>query len=109
MKSWDQCPWISPTTCDALALMNGRELISWNMRRLRGEKGISQERLANEAGVDRTYVSRLERWLENPSIGILEKIANALGAHVSELLREPVDGEKLTQLKAGRKPKEKRS
>ena len=41
--------------------MNGRELISWNMRRLRGEKGISQERLANESGVDRTYVSRLER------------------------------------------------
>ncbi len=85
--------------------MNGRELISWNMRRLRGEKGISQERLANEAGVDRTYVSRLERELENPSIGILEKITDALGAHVSELLREPVAGEKLTKVKAGRKPK----
>lgn len=89
--------------------MNGRELISWNMRRLRGEKGISQERLANEAGVDRTYVSRLERMKENPSIGILEKIANTLGAHVSELLLEPVDGEKLKQVPAGRKPKEKRS
>lgn len=89
--------------------MNGRELISWNMRRLRGEKGISQERLANEAGVDRTYVSRLERMKENPSIGILEKIANTLGAHVSELLRESVDGEKLKQVPAGRKPKEKRS
>ncbi|PIO97048.1 helix-turn-helix domain-containing protein [Pleomorphomonas carboxyditropha] len=89
--------------------MNGRELISWNMRRLRGEKGISQERLANEAGVDRTYVSRLERMKENPSIGILEKIANTLGAHVSELLLEPVDGEKLMQVPAGRKPKEKRS
>ncbi|WP_370675561.1 helix-turn-helix domain-containing protein [Pleomorphomonas sp. PLEO] len=85
--------------------MNGRELVAWNMRRLRVAKDISQERLANEAGVDRTYVSRLERMLENPSIGILEKIANALAAHVSELLREPVAGEKLTQLKAGRKPK----
>lgn len=85
--------------------MNGRELISWNMRRLRGAKDISQERLANEAGVDRTYVSRLERMMENPSIGILEKIANALGAHVSELLREPVDGEEPKRLTAGRKPK----
>jgi len=85
--------------------MNGRELISWNMRRLRGEKGISQERLSNEAGVDRTYVSRVERMLENPSIGILEKIAEALGAHVSELLREPVDGEEPKPLKAGRRPK----
>lgn len=85
--------------------MNGRELISWNMRRLRGEKGISQERLANESGVDRTYVSRLERRMENPSIGILEKIANTLGAHVSELLREPIDGEEPKQVKAGRKPK----
>jgi len=85
--------------------MNGRELVAWNIRRLRVAKDISQERLANEAGVDRTYVSRLERKMENPSVGILDKIAEALGAHVSELLLEPVEGEEPKPLRAGRRPK----
>lgn len=92
-------------TYDAYTLMNGRELVAWNMRRLRVAKNISQERLANEAGVDRTYVSRLERRMENPSIGILDKIAEALGAHVSELLLEPTDMDEPQPLKAGRRPK----
>lgn len=85
--------------------MNGRELVAWNMRRLRVAKGISQERLAHDAGVDRTYVSRLERKAENPSIGVLDKIAGVLGVHVSELLAEP-DGDEMAPkpLKAGRKP-----
>jgi transcriptional regulator with XRE-family HTH domain len=85
--------------------MNGRELIAWNMRRLRVAKDISQERLANAAVVDRTYVSRLERKMENPSIGILDKIAEALNVHVSELLREPDTSDQPLPLKAGRKPK----
>jgi transcriptional regulator with XRE-family HTH domain len=74
------------------------------MRRLRVAKGISQERLANEAGVDRTYVSRLERKLENPSVGILDKIAEALGVHITELLIEPKkDAMAPKPLKAGRR------
>lgn len=89
--------------------MNGRELVAWNMRRLRVAKDISQERLANEAGVDRTYVSRLERKMENPSIGILDKVADALDVHVSELLREPESLDQPLPLKAGRKPKARSS
>ena len=86
-------------------LMASRDLVAWNIRRLRVAKGISQERLAAEAGVDRTYVSRLERKIENPSIGILDKIAEALGAHISELLIEPEGGEAAPKpLKAGRRP-----
>ena len=85
--------------------MNGRDLIAWNMRRLRVAKDISQERLANESGVDRTYVSRMERKLENPSIGIMDKIADALGVHVSELLAEPDSNEAPKPLRAGRRPK----
>ena len=85
--------------------MNGRELVAWNMRRLRVAKDVSQERLANEAGIDRTYVSRLERKMENPSIGILDKIADALGVHISELLSEPEGGEAVPKpLRAGRRP-----
>ncbi|HCE22378.1 MAG TPA: transcriptional regulator, partial [Hyphomonas sp.] len=62
--------------------MNARELVAWNMRRLRVAAGLSQEHLANAAGVDRTYVSRLERKMENPSIGVLEKVSEALGVHI---------------------------
>ncbi len=69
--------------------MNGRELVAWNMRRLRVAKGFSQERLADEAEVDRTYISRFERKMENPSIGVVEKIAEALGVHIVELLIQP--------------------
>ncbi len=85
--------------------MNGRELVAWNMRRLRVAKGFSQERLANEAEVDRTYISRLERKMENPSIGVLEKIAGALGVHIADLLVMPdADDIAPKPLKAGRRP-----
>jgi len=86
--------------------MNGRELVAWNMRRLRVAKGISQEALANDADVDRTYVSRLERKLENPSIAVLEKLARSLGVPVHELLMEPkADEAEPRPLKAGRRPR----
>jgi transcriptional regulator with XRE-family HTH domain len=86
--------------------MDGRQLVAWNMRRLRGARGVSQERLGNDAGVDRTYVSRLERQLENPSIAILEKIARALKVHISELLAEPSPGtSQPNPLRAGRRSK----
>ena len=85
--------------------MNGRELVAWNMRRLRVAKGFSQERLADEAEVDRTYISRLERKMENPSIGVVEKIAEALGVHIAELLVQPDPDDIAPQpLKAGRRP-----
>lgn len=45
---------------------------------LRAEKGLSQEALALSAGVDRTYVSQLERGVANPSLAILCRIADAL-------------------------------
>jgi transcriptional regulator with XRE-family HTH domain len=49
--------------------MNGRKLVAWNLRRLRVRQGLSQEKLAADAGVDRAYMSRLERELENPTVG----------------------------------------
>jgi len=85
--------------------MNGRDLLAWNMRRLRVMRDMSQERLGNDAGVDRTYVSRLERRLENPTLSILDKLADTLGVHISELLREPDGGEVAPKpLRAGRRP-----
>lgn len=85
--------------------MDSRDLVAWNMRRLRVEKKLSQERLADLASVDRTYVSRLERKMENPSIGVLDKIAAVLEVSIAELFVPPDLDEKAPRpLKAGRRP-----
>jgi transcriptional regulator with XRE-family HTH domain len=41
--------------------------------------------LAVDAGIDRTYVSRIERGLENPTVAVLEKLSRALSSNIEEL------------------------
>jgi transcriptional regulator with XRE-family HTH domain len=84
--------------------MLARALVAYNLRRLRVEKGISQEALAVDAGIDRTYVSRLERSTENPSVEVLERIALALNTSITEFFAEAKSGRKLPKLRSGRKP-----
>ena len=57
--------------------MDARELVAWNLRRLRVGRGLAQDALAVDAEIDRTYVSRLERNQENPTVAVLERIAIA--------------------------------
>lgn len=57
-----------------------------NLRRLRQEKGLSQEEFAFEAKIHRTYISDLERGARNPTITILEKLALALKVEPGRLL-----------------------
>ncbi len=57
------------------------------LRRLREERGISQEALANEAGLDRTYVSSVERGRRNISLENIERLANALKVDIQALFR----------------------
>ncbi|MEI9429218.1 helix-turn-helix domain-containing protein [Mesorhizobium sp. Cs1299R1N3] len=84
--------------------MEVQSLVAWNLRRLRVERGISQDDLALSAGVERAYVGYLERGARNPTIVTLNKLADAMSIHISQLFREPVDGEAVpTTLKAGRK------
>lgn len=86
--------------------MNARQIIGWNIRKLRVTKGLSQERLALEASVDRSYVGRVERGTENVTISTLEMLAIALGVTVSELFEVPEkDAAPPVPLKAGRKSK----
>jgi transcriptional regulator with XRE-family HTH domain len=73
--------------------MDGRKLAAWNLRRLRVVRDLSQESLAVDADVDRTYVGRLERGLENPTVGVLDKLATALGVPISEFFVNPAPGE----------------
>lgn len=49
---------------------------------------MSQEALAEEAGIHRTYVSDVERGARNPTIVVVEKLAVALRVSASDLLRE---------------------
>lgn len=56
------------------------------LKRLRVEKGLSQEEFGFEADLHRTYVSQLERGLKSPSLRTLHKIANVLGIGLTELM-----------------------
>jgi len=55
-----------------------------------------------EAEIDRTYVSRLERNLENPTVLVLERLAEALKCKIADLFVHSGEG-KIATLKAGRK------
>lgn len=84
--------------------MKGRDLVAWNLRRLRVERELSQDGLALEADVDRSYVGRLERGLENPTVGVLDRLASALQVRLIELFVEPAQGSsRPAPLRAGRK------
>jgi len=84
--------------------MKANALVARNIRRLRVNEKLSQEALAVDAGIDRTYVSRLERGLENPTVAVLERLAGALNAEIVEFFRIPRKGEPLPQpLRGGRR------
>jgi transcriptional regulator with XRE-family HTH domain len=63
-----------------------RQVFAENVRVVRTNRGLSQERLADEAGLDRTFVSSLERGVRNISIDNIERIALALDTPAHDLL-----------------------
>ncbi len=56
------------------------------LRERRGEKGLSQEKLAYECNLDRTYISMLERGLKQPSLTVVLRLAQALQAPASDMV-----------------------
>lgn len=64
------------------------EAFGQTLRELRKEKGLSQEELAHESGLDRTFISLLERGKRQPSLGTIISIANALTLSASELINK---------------------
>jgi transcriptional regulator with XRE-family HTH domain len=89
--------------------MDLRALVARNIRRIRVQRGVSQEALAVDAEIDRTYMSRLERGMENPTLAVIERIAGSLSVPVTELFSDKGRASgPLATLKPGRKPRAKR-
>jgi transcriptional regulator with XRE-family HTH domain len=61
--------------------------VGLNVRNLREGRGLSQEDLAFEANLHRTYISGVERGVRNPTVSVLGKIAAALGVTPDQLLK----------------------
>lgn len=66
-----------------------RQVFATNLRRLRHGKGLSQEALAYEAGVNRTYLGNLERGSQYVGLEIIGKLAETLEVDPAEFLKIP--------------------
>lgn len=73
--------------------MDIQKQVGANIRRIRLEKEIAQEALALATGIDRAYMSGIERGKENPTLKVLERIARGLGVSVSDLTAPPTEPE----------------
>ena len=71
--------------------MDVRKLVGRNVRQNRERVGVSQEELAYRAGIDRTYVSGIERGIRNPTVLVLQDLAGVLKVRPADLLSE-IDG-----------------
>jgi transcriptional regulator with XRE-family HTH domain len=68
--------------------MDLRRTFAANVVKLRAKKGISQEELAHQAEINRSYLSDLETGKKNVGLDILGKLANALGVEGADLLKK---------------------
>ncbi|WP_159190798.1 helix-turn-helix domain-containing protein, partial [Escherichia coli] len=66
--------------------MDLREVFATNLRRIRNAKGLSQDDLAYEAGISRSYLSQLEKGVFYASLKIIEKLAATLEVEPAEFL-----------------------
>jgi transcriptional regulator with XRE-family HTH domain len=71
--------------------MDMRKLVGRNVKRIRQEKGLTQEQLAELSGFSQQYISGLERGQRNPTIVSLYELATALGVSHMELVRSAED------------------
>lgn len=70
------------------SIVGTRLIFARNLRMYRGLHGLSQEKLAEIAGLHRTYVGSVERGERNISLDNLERLANALGTSLADLLTD---------------------
>ena len=71
--------------------MDMRKLVGRNVKRVRQEKGLTQEQLAELSGFSQQYISGLEQGQRNPTVVSLYELATALGVSHMELVRSADD------------------
>ncbi len=71
-----------------MARRSTQQKIGKRLREIRTAKGWTQEKLEELSGLDRTYISDIERGVRNPSVKSIEKLAKALRVKPAELLRD---------------------
>ena len=69
-------------------MQDWRAKLGRNVRRLRQQRGLTQEQLAFEAEIDLTYVGGIERGKRNPSLLVMARIADALSVTLPKLLSD---------------------
>jgi transcriptional regulator with XRE-family HTH domain len=67
--------------------MDVRARVGVNIQRLRRERGLSQEELADRADIHQTYLSGVEGGKRNPTVTVLQRIAKALDTDIDEVVR----------------------
>lgn len=87
--------------------MESRRLVAQNLKRLRLERRMSQEALALEAEIDRTYVSGIERGIGNPTIDLLDRLAETLGTKTAAFFVPILKTQPMLGLPRGRRSKRK--
>ena len=63
------------------------EKFGQSLKRIRTEKGISQNKIAHTLGIDRAFISHIENGKTNPTLATIAKIAKAIGVSVGELMK----------------------
>ncbi|MDA9529794.1 helix-turn-helix domain-containing protein [Bradyrhizobium sp. CCBAU 25338] len=69
--------------------MDWRQVVAGNLRRIRRERGFSQEDLATDADVNRTYISKLEKGSTWVGLEVLVKISKVLQVEPADFLQRP--------------------
>ena len=64
---------------------NKRQILGGAVKRLREAKGITQDRLATDAGIHFAYLSNVERSQKQPSVDVMCRLANALGVDLDDI------------------------
>lgn len=68
--------------------MQWERIVGANVRRLRKDRELTQEKLALDAAIDLTYLGGIERGTRNPSVAVLGRIAGVLSVHPQDFFRE---------------------
>lgn len=71
--------------------MDVRELVGTNLRRIRLERGLSQETLAADSGIAPSFLSQIENGKRSATVTTLDVLARTLGVNIVELFAEPTE------------------